>query len=213
MAFLKNLFIVVLILNVMKGSSQEDQTFFLNEITVSLNYTLMSGGENQGKPGFGVAGYHQFSQDKTLNLVLGLEYNLTRFFINSLYGGHYYSLHDLDYTTHSISFPVGFRIYLDSLNRFFLEPGLYADLMIAGKVKGYQTTYLQHGIVKSKTVEMEEQANLNSTGGLFMAIGMLVQLWGMDIILKPEIKVGMPIFEHQETLYNNYIRLGIGLKF
>lgn len=194
---------------------QESKTFFFDEFNLSVNKVVLQGEENEGLFGFGLGAYHRFMDEKKLNLILGFEYNMTRQFIKSLYEGHSATAKDLTYTMNCLSIPLGLRFNMGKKTKLFIEGGGFADLMIYSKRTGTLCTYsydAENHLIENKQ-PIDEKVSLSSGYGLYLGMGVQIPMSGFELIIKPDFKLGLKaLYSYQESIYNSYIRLAIGLK-
>jgi len=75
-----SLLAVLMLLLSYEGKSQIDSIKFINEFSVTGNYTASFNNEIMGKPGFGIGGYVFPGSDNWVSPVFGIEYNYSQHF-------------------------------------------------------------------------------------------------------------------------------------
>ena len=119
--------------------SQEKKSIGIDEVKINLNLTdssrLLS---FTPKFGFGVGVYHTFRKEKTMNFLVGVEYNLTQY-TNASYipegSNILHSQHkdSISIVNHSITFPLLFRF---NIKKNFIKIGVLPDFNIKIYEKG-----------------------------------------------------------------------------
>jgi len=195
--------------------SQEDDEFFFKEFSLSLNKSYPHN-ELNSKYGFGVGTYHQFRPGKDVNIILGTEFNQTRFFFKSTYEGHYEGAKNMNYRINWISLPLGVRFYIGNQMKVFLESGGYVDILIGAIRKGsYYTSFPDSiGHLQRKEYEVTEKISnsRSSATGAYLSFGIQVQCTNLTYYLKSEYKFELTRMTSGYTEFNNsYLRLAMGI--
>jgi hypothetical protein len=178
--------------------------FFFNEFNVSVNYSAIGFGEYYGKFGFGLNAYRVMFKEKKLNLLTGIEYNLTRQFWADLHiYGYLTNYKDVTFCLGFISIPLNFRINFGQNIKIFLELGAYIEFCMHATYKG---RYSDNGHANEfkKGYFIDPQIRYGFSGG----IGVRIPVNKYEIIIKPDYKFGLP--SNIDGPYNRYIRLNFG---
>jgi len=89
------------------GLCQPSDISYFNEIDISLNHTTSN---VNGELGFGFGIYHKFRPDKRINILVGPQFNHTRFNISKLNNGSHTIEYNVNYRLNYISFPILSRV-------------------------------------------------------------------------------------------------------
>jgi hypothetical protein len=211
----KTLLMAGLLLAVVSLQGQDSVPVHESEFYVSGNRTILKNENTNGRFGFGAGVLFVAHAQQRINIVAGLEYNRTSQFKKYMYNGRYSSLTDVTYHLNFITLPLAMRINIGKQKRFFVEPGLFGDLVISPKMEGTQTSYsYEEGSFGSQTSEISRGADVSSAFGLSFGLGVRVPAGNMVLILRPDVKVAInTLYDYQETITNRYVRLNVGIKF
>jgi hypothetical protein len=196
--------------------SQDQPRFSLDEVSISLNRTFVENNNTDGRFGFGAGIYHLFLEEKSLNVLIGLEYNYTVQYKKFGLVSHFSYSEDLTYHINSLSFPIGLRVNFGKKTRFFIESGGYADFTLYSTLKGTSYSYYPDSLYHVNYIvqHFNEQAGLNNSYGIYMGLGVSIPLSKFEILIKSDYKFGLNNVDiNYEEFYNRYIRLLIGLGF
>jgi len=187
---------------------------FSPEITISINQTTV--GFKYDKPGFGIGAYNVFFNQRRCNLLVGLEYNWNGQFRKEKGKGYEYRYVN---TKNYFSIPIYFRVNLGKKVKFFIEPGIFFDPFVFGRVK------FSEKVETGKTEVIINKVKLYKPDfGISGGIGMRIPLKQYEILLKCDYRYGLrKIFDfsttnkhfnqfHVISLYNQYIRFTVGFK-
>jgi len=203
-------------LSFLSAYSQEETPFFFNEFNISLNKTNLSDDNTENRFGFGVSANRIMLEQKKINFVFGLEYNLTKQFKKKTYEGHYAHATDLEYILNNLSVPLNFRLNFGKNSRFFLETGAFVDLILSSQRKGKIHTYApdENNIITYKVSDFKENARLSPINyGIVSGIGLRVPFDKFELVFKPDYKLGLHELDSFKTsILNSYFRLNIGIK-
>lgn len=197
------------------SNGQESDDFLVDEFLISVNKTNVQSVNTEDRVGFGLGVYHSFMEDKKLNLIMGLEYNRTSQFKKSMYEGHFAHATDITYRLNCISIPVGFRLYVGSKLKVFIESGGFADIVLYSNRTGTLHTYSPTGTMQSLYLETEidENAKLSNSVGLYVGLGARIPIAKYELIIKPDYKFAVnKLYSYQDDIFNRYFRINIGLK-
>ena len=167
---------------------QEKSGPFINEFTISVNWSNPTDDFTKNNIGFGIGAYHPFFPKKTANLIVGMEYNRTSQFVEHVSTGPNINLYNYTFVLNNISLPIGLRINTGKKTVFFFETGGFADLLISSN------------------------ENLSSCVGVYFGMGIRIPVSKIELIIKPEGKYGLNDLGYRIKLYTSYIRLSVGIK-
>jgi hypothetical protein len=199
----------------LQTQGQEKFDFFFDEIAISVNRTNLENENTEDRYGFGIGINHSFRQEKSLNIMFGLEYNKTSQFKKNMYEGHYADATDLTYNINYISVPIGLRYNVGKKVKIFTEFGGYADLNINTNRQGTLHTYLpnDNNQIDYKEMPIDERISLANSYGIYVGIGIRIPIYNYELIIRPDFKYGInELYSYQDDIYNRYFRLSIGLK-
>jgi len=161
---------------------QNDSTFFLNEFDVSINH-VTTNNNNRNNYGFGIGANHIFLSDKQVNIVVGMEYNMTVQYFSSMYEGHFASLSDITFYIHEKG----------RMHTYFLDDD--------------NTIINSESDINRKT----DISALNY--GISAGLGISISISKIRIFIKPEYKFGFAkLYSGADYVSNNYLRVVIGIK-
>ena len=200
------------------AEGQKKDTFFFNEYSISVNRTVIFTGDNTGdKFGFGLGLYRVMGQ-KSLNLIGGFEYNLTRQYIKRTDEGQFANATDLTYNLQNLSIPVIARLTSDNDKlKVFFEAGVFSDIILFATRSGTISSYApdENDMIEYKSSEFKNKAQLSSINyGLQSGIGIIFPFGNFNLIIKPEYKYGLRNLNPNgmTSIFNSYFKLSIGLK-
>ena len=192
----------------------EKKSKFSPEITVSINQTTV--GFKHDKPGFGIGAYNVFFNKKRCNLLVGLEFNWNGQFRK--YKSPGYELNYVD-TKNYISIPAYFRVNIGKKVKFFIEPGIFFDPFVFGRVKSSEK------VEAGKTEVVINKVKLYMPDfGISGGVGLRIPIKQYEILLKCDYRYGLrKIFDFSTSnkhfnqtpvisLYNQYFRFTVGFK-
>lgn len=193
-------------------SGQSAQKYFFNEVSASLNRTLVEDDNTQDRFGMGLGIYHSILPAKGVLIKFGIEYNRTSQFKKFMSGGHYYHSKDVTYSMNNLSIPVTAGIIFGKNTKFFIEPGFFVDLNMGTSMRGIMYTFLpRQNPTENKFNKKADFANLNL--GPSFGLGFKVPISKYELTLKTEYKLGMRVLNSAyEQITNRYFRMMIGLK-
>lgn len=188
---------------------QEKGEFFIDEVYASANLTYHPYHISDCY-GFGIGIQHIFLNEKTINVPFGIEYNRTNHFLLSVYQSHELELKNVMFHSNSLSMSIGVRLNVGKKMGILIESGGFADLMLGSSSAGTRFDYS----TSPTTIEkFKDNGYLNSTAGVYIAIGIRIPVSRYYIILKPEYKFGFnELYSSYDILYNRYFRLSLGFK-
>lgn len=180
------------------------------ELYLSVNRTMVGNEYIEDKFGYGLGFLFVTMPEKELNVVMGIEFNRTSQFISELYESKYGKATDMTYFINFISLPLALRLNLGEQKRFFIETGLFADLLLGARREGTLSTFSPG--IPSEGKHVNERARLNSTYGMLLGIGFRVPVSSYELIIKSDFKAANnPLHDYQDQIHNRYLRLSLGI--
>jgi hypothetical protein len=186
------------------------------EFSLSVNRSNLNVESTEDKVGFGIGICYPFFADKRVNLLTGLEYNHTSWFINSLYESHFSHSTDLTYTMNCISIPIGLRLNTGTKTNFFVEAGGFADITVSSNRKGTMHLYSpdENNHLIYYEYPIDQDAGLSNSIGAYIGVGISIPFVIFDLIIKPEYKMGLNnIHSNMDEFQSRYFRVSVGIKF
>lgn len=190
--------------------------FIFNEFNVSINRSNLENSNTADRYGFGVSLARVGMKEKHFNFVFGFEYNLTRQYKKRMYEGHFASSSDIEYTINHLSVPFACRYNIGNKTRFFLEAGVFMDLLINSKRSGTMHTSLpdQNNHIVYKEFTFKEKSGLAPFNyGPSAGLGFRLPFKNKELILKADYRFGlMNLYSgSMDGIYNRYIRVSLGV--
>ena len=182
----------------------------VNEITVSLNKTILNSEGEIGKVGTGIGVYHVFNDSGWIQPTVGLEYNYTSQFNAHMIENHFSYSSDMTYHLHYFSMPLVCRFSFGKKYKLFIDPGIFLDNDIrASRRKGY--LYDPFEVVLKK---VNQSVSLNRIFGLQGGVGFCFPTGKQNLIVKYDVKLPLgDSAEYRESLWNFYWRVSVGIHF
>lgn len=209
------LFILVLVAIPLHSQSQNKRKFFLDEFQISANRMVPNENSSETGIGFGVGVYHTFRSEKTLNLLLGLEYNRISQFKHYLYAPRYQQPYDLTLVANCMSFSFGPRFNIGTKTKVFFDTGIYADLVFKSQMSGEEDSiyYEEHGPM-STPIPYNADVELAHTVGLFIGAGLRIPVSKVELIVSADYRYGVnpTSTQFRSPLYHRYFRIKLGLR-
>jgi len=196
---MKHFFFIIIIFfgTVFCISSQNSEHInFSPEVALSLNINHQQFFGTQ--LGFGVGVFHAFYNQKKCNLILGLQYDA---FIKRY---DYFELGNFNHYNSFFGIPLLFRVNFGKKVKFFIEPGIFCDLIIFSRVK-----YRLYN--SNEMIELYfDKPDFGVSGG----IGLRIPINKYEILLKGNYKWGMKYLFNNSfyNSYNQYFRISVGFK-
>lgn len=205
----------VLICSLPTYGQKATDNFIFNEFNISLNKTTLPTGDFEQQLGFGIGAFHSIMNQKKVNFILGLEYNLNRQFLNNTYEGHFANATNVQYTIHNMSIPFNLRYNIGKNIRVFIELGGFLDLIVNSKRKGVMHTYFpgENNTIVYNEFTFKENAKITSPNfGICGGIGIKIPVKMRELIIKTDYKFGMRELNSAGTdFYIRYFRISIGI--
>lgn len=193
------------------GQKDTNNIVIFNEFNVNLNL----GHDVEQQLGFGMGAYHSIMNQKKVNFIFGLEYNLNRQLIDYTYEGHYAHASNVRYTIHNLSVPFNLRYNIGKNIKAFIELGIFLDLIVNSKRKGIMHTYLPNensNIVYNEFIFKENARITSPNYGICSGIGIKIPVKKRELIIKSDYKFGIRELDSRGTnFYIRYFRLSIGI--
>jgi hypothetical protein len=193
--------------------SQDQPGFSLDEISVSLNRTDVENDNTEDRFGFGAGIYHLFLEEKSLNVLIGLEYNYTAQYKKYGYSSHFSHSEDMTYHINSLSVPIGLRVNIGKKTKYFIEAGGFGDFTLYSSEKGTGYSYPPDSNYHYTEFQIDEKAGLDSSFGVYLGLGVRIPVSKFDLVIKSDYKVGLNEINYGPEMYLRYIRLMVGLGF
>lgn len=209
------LFISVLVAIPLHSQSQNKRKFFLDEFQISANRTVPYENSSETGIGFGVGAYHTFRSEKTLNLLLGLEYNRISQFKDYLYAARYQQAYDISLVANCMSFSFGPRFNIGTKTKVFFDAGIYADLVFKSQMSGVEDScyYEELGMICT-AIPYNEDVELAHTAGLFIGAGLRIPVSKVELIVSADYRYGLnpTSTEYRSPIYHRYFRIKLGIR-
>lgn len=209
------LFISVLVAIPLHSQSQNKRKFFLDEFQISANRIVPNENSSETGIGFGVGAYHTFRSDKTLNLLLGLEYNRISQFKHYLYPARYQQAYDITLVANCMSFSFGPRFNIGTKQKVFFDAGVYADLVLKSQMSGEEDScyYEEQGMV-CESIPYNEDVEFAHTYGLFLGAGLRIPVSKVELIVSADYRYGLNPTStyYRSPMYLRYFRIKLGIR-
>ena len=195
---------------------QSDKPKFFSEFVVSVNRTTLKNQNTENGNGFGIGIYQSFRDNEKVNIILGIEFNRTSQLKKSMNQGHHHHSTDVRYNFSWLSIPVTTRINFGERIKLFIEPGIFIDIPISAREKGTSHSYIPNDdnqIVYKETEYDKKASQIDLNYGLSFGFGMIIPISEVNLIIKPDYKLGLkPIYDYKNQINNKYFRINIGIK-
>jgi hypothetical protein len=208
--------LLLLTLLIQRPSCQDKPSQFINEYSISGDYTLS---ENLGKllePGFGFGIFHVHHFTGDIALAVGLEYNMTRFSFDDGEWDKYKHEQDLTYTLNYLSVPITLRFSIGKEFKVFAEGGAFFENYLLTTSRGTVTNYGPPGSTEKSTSEFHELKLTNIINyGFIGCIGFQLPIGKYALIIKPGLTYGMKeiiVKDEDNEFYNRYAKISIAWK-
>lgn len=166
----------------------------------------------ENRIGFGIGIYRTNFDTHKINLILGLEYNMTDLKVKDLMNGSHFSTQkNVTYVLHNLSIPIDARYNFGGKAKIFIQVGAYMDIPIYSKKEGYLLNYnpkLENNNENKKIT----QHNIFSGPdfGFAGSLGIRIPLEKHEITIKPAYKFGIRKWDYYFN--NRYFRLSVGFR-
>lgn len=192
-------------------SQNRPLSFFINEISVSMNQTTVKNDNTSNRFGFGLELHKSWMDSSWFNLLAGISYYRTSQFKKHVYNGHFSNIHDVTYNLHSLSFPAIARFNIGKSTRFFFESGVFLELNVGANREGtFLSTY---GGDFKETLRKEKVGIPGLNGGFLVGIGSSIPINAYAIIIKIGYQSAFrDLGSIQEVLVNKYAKISIGIR-
>ena len=187
--------------------SQDSSKFFFDEFNFSFNKINLNDKNIEDMNGFGFGIYHTYFANKPYNVIFGLEYNLTRYFIKYVNidspAGH--GTNETD-NLNSLVIPCGLRYSMGYKIKFFIESSVYLDLLFRKRSRG--TMLMNVGDLKEYQYENKEST---ASLGYNLGLGIQIPISTYYFIIKPDYCYSK-FYSSGILIYNKYFRISLGIK-
>ncbi len=214
MKFFISLFLLSIIIP--KLYALNDSSHFFNELSISGNYTLSEDLKSFVKPGFGLGIYHAHEFKNYFAIVGGLEYNMTKQWLDWGVGSSHYYERDVTYSFNYTSIPLLFRFSAGKKFKLFIESGGILDLFIITKTSGKAYSVTPDGRTMLDGDQFSRWNDFKIANyGFNAGIGFQIPCKGFAIIIKnafiyePEPLITV----ERKDLYSRYVKISILFRF
>jgi hypothetical protein len=218
-------FLIFLLFAISVFGQEEEKTkpsFPFNEFGISINRTNVSTYGNTDRLGCGAGMYRSFVAVRRLDFVFGVEYNYTSQFVEEISYGNVGYENDMTFHIHTISLPFFLRFSMGKDVKFFIESGIFLDIPIVSKKKGYRRisdtsphpTYPWIPWPIYRNIEVNEKAGISDINyGPSLGMGVRIPAKSIELIIKADYKTGLNTFNANNlNLHNQYYRLSVGIR-
>lgn len=187
----------------------------LNEFSLSVNYTTLKKTGAEDRPGLGLGVYHCFMEQRRVNIVWGLEFNLTNQFKEHMYVSHFSDDYHVTLTMGNLSAPLAARINFGKKIKFFIEPGTFLDLPVYSRLKATRVS-----IIFDQNMHIAGHDTITYTGkgisflnyGFSLGMGLRIPVKKYELFIKTDYKYGFNKDNGYDEISNCYLRLALGFK-
>lgn len=183
------------------GQESEKRSHLAGEFTLSVNKTIPRDEISEGRYAFGLGVYRNFLDKRTVNLLVGLEYNLVRKHYNYIaFGSHSHSE-----TTFNIGYygvPIMARV---NIKKAFINFGYFMEQAIYEKhIEGIHNPRSGYGA-----------QNFGFLRGYIVGIGAKFPIQKQMFFMKMEYKHGVNdiLVGNNFVIYTSYARAVLGYAF
>ncbi|HIP36451.1 MAG TPA: hypothetical protein EYG85_06320 [Crocinitomix sp.] len=188
-------------------SQEKEQPYLVDEYNISLNRAGFKPLNSNDGLGFGIGITRLLRQQKKLNVSIGFEYNLTRrYYEYTSFKKEQYIKHNLN----NITIPIGLRYNLGQKIIFFMEFGLFTDIVFRIKTKVLTITQNIDETTK-KTEGIYIHSLPGHSFGLTNGIGLKIPINNRQLIIKTDYRFEFYFGYYLENMFNNYYRIVFGL--
>lgn len=203
------LFLLFCFTTVSSLAQQNAYKNIVNELSASLNQSIVNRAGDYGKYGAGIGVYHVFNDSGWIQPLVGLEYNYSSQFNAYATESHFTYAQDMTYQLHYFSIPLVCRFILGKKYKLFFDPGVYLD----NDIKVRRTGFLYNNFeLNSKKVN--ENVSANRVFGFQIGLGTGITFRKKTLFVKCDIK--FPFGEsagNYESINNFYWRISLGIHF
>ena len=208
---LNNYLVSVALLSVwtLNCAGQENRKPFLNELTVSGNFSVVNDSCTDNMFGVGLGLYHHSKLSEMFDLVSGIELNQLSQFKKTFFDGEAILYNDVTFNFYVFSLKCLPRLKLGNKLKFIVEAGPQADFGIYNYYKG-QSAWYYHGTNGSSG---NEKHSINYGFNLFgcVGVGLMATTSKVDLLIKSEYKIGSTKEYFDQPIRHRYIYFTIGL--
>jgi len=187
-----------------------------NEFSFSVNYTTLKKTGAEDRLGFGLGVYHCFMNQRRVNIIWGLEFNLTNQYWDHMYVSRFSTDYDATLAMGSLSAPLAARINFGKKIKFFIEPGTFLDIPIFTYSKGTNITYKFGQNMQTYTIDTTAYKGKGAyflNFGFSFGIGLRIPVKKYELFIKSDYKYGFNKGNYgYEEISNSYLRLMLGFK-
>lgn len=206
---IKYSFCIFLFIGIAFGQENKKEAL-VNQFFVAPNRSIVGNYfiNGYGKTGFDLGVRHIFKPNKKNTFVYGLEFNYTRFFMNSHpFTGHSGSYSNSDLSYCFISNSLVWKNKFGKKERFFIENGLFFDILLNSHIKGTFSPY------NSTPYLVDEKFYGANYLGLSSAFGYVFNLNNIELSVKSELKIKLIQIQNDFYVRNiGYTRVCFALR-
>ncbi len=196
---------------------EKKNSILFNEFSISVNRTDLGKYSSNNKTGFGFSTLFTARSAKRINILFGIEYNNTKYYANLIGISHFSYVSDATYSINTLSIPFFLRTNFGKKIKLFVELGGFLDFNLFCSSRGVEHTYYPNNNNQIKYSERNYYAVSSSVTGFnfgpSLGVGINIPISKYSFILKTDYKLGIrELFIERTSLYNQYIRLIIGVK-
>lgn len=196
--------------------AQADTLCFFNEFMLYGNRTAVNQRGITNDFGWGAGAFMVFRRSKPLNIVTGLEYNRTHFFMDHSTISHTSDAVDITFKFNGWSVPAGLRFTVGEQISVYAESGFFLDMMISHWESGtlYYLSYDEStgSYSPSERTYREKSVYGYIFPGVYGAVGAVLPCRNGALLFRCEWKYApvSPMEAGQTSIYNRYVRIGAG---
>ena len=188
---IRALIILMLLGSAHAMGARNDSSFIFNEFCLSVNRSNVRDDNAGNRVGFGFGIYRCFLSEKTVNIITGLEFNLTSLFRNKLYESHFSQATDVSIHISSLSLPLSARVNFGRKLKIFIEAGAFLDLNVGAYEKGIMHTYAPdfNNTILYTESKFHRKTQVNSLNyGPCVGAGLKVPFLKHEMLIKADFK-------------------------
>lgn len=205
-------FLSILLIPFNSIGQNDKSPLFFNELTISVNRTFVEDENTMDRFGFGIGVFRSWVDSSWFNVLMGISYNKTSQLKFEVYNGRYSHISDVTYNLHSITVPLIARLNIGNSAKFFVEPGVFMELVVGASREGtFHTAISGQDYTTSVHKERINLSGLN--GGYLLGLGSIVPVKKHELIFKLEYQSAIKFLEdNQESIFNRYARISVGIR-
>jgi hypothetical protein len=195
----------------------QTKPLFFNEISISLNKSSLPPPDLSQVPGFGFGVYRKSNDEKLFSFHFGFEFNKSKHFLRYTYEGRFAHAKDVLFKFQNISIPINLQLNFGKEVNFFMEMGVFADLIFKSQKQGTMYTYLpdQNNQISLKQSYFSGRSYISGLGyGPSVGAGIRLPIKDKHLIFKTDYRFGLKNhLDPDNFLYPRYLRFLAGFAF